>query len=363
MSDKNHTEFGPIIGGHKAVLVAPKPEQAMSRRSLLRGGMGFAVRGGLGGLSALSLSGCKSASAMAATPDPTPAPTTASAATDSSITEYSYISTVLGGSRCYKVYLPAGYAGSGLRYPVIYLLHGRGDSLSSWGRNKALVDELIAAGKIPPVVLIFPDAPSSDRGNYYVDSAYTNSAMPGAQVETEFMRELIPHVDATYRTIANRAARAIGGYSMGGYGALRYALVYPETFSAAIVLSPAVYTPLPPSRSSTREFGAFGRGNKRFVDDIYRAKTYPALLDGFNAKGLKLAMFIAAGDDEYKNPIPADGSNDIDFESALLFNRVSRVSNIDAELRILDGDHDWVVWQPAFREALSYIFKTLRKPE
>lgn len=325
------------MSGHKAEQVAPKPEPLLSRRGLLRGGL--AALGLIGGFGI------------------------ARAATESSITEHRYNSTLLGGSRDYKVYLPAGYAASRLRYPVIYLLHGRGDNLSSWGRNKALVDELIASGKIPPVVLIFPDAPSSNRGNYYVDSAYTDSAMPGAQVETEFMHELIPHVDASYRTIAHRAARAVGGYSMGGYGALRYALAYPETFSAAIVLSPAVYTPLPPAGSSVREFGAFGRGNTLFVDDIYRAKTYPALLDAFNAKGLKLAMYIAAGDDEYKNSDPAEAAHDIDFESALLFNRVSRVSNISAELRILDGDHDWVVWQPAFREALPYIFKTLRKPE
>ena len=321
------------------MLIEVRP-RALSRRGLLRST-----------LAALSLAGGAHGAQAAGT-----------SMSASSISAHSYHSTLFGARRDYKVYLPVGYAASGLRYPVIYLLHGRGDSLSAWGRNKALFDELIASGKIPPIVLIFPDAPSSNRGNYYVDSAYTG-APPGAKVETEFMRELIPHVDATYRTIANRAARAVGGYSMGGYGALRYSLAYPETFSAAIVMSPAIYTPLPPAGSSTREFGAFGLGSSLFVDEIYRAKNYPALLDGFKAKNLKLAMFIAAGDDEYKNTDPAEASHDIDFESALLFNRVSRVSNISAELRILDGDHDWVVWQPALREALPYVFKTLLKPE
>jgi len=270
---------------------------------------------------------------------------------------------VLGGTRYYKVYLPAGYEGSGLRYPVIYLLHGRGDNLSAWGRNKALLDELIAAGKMPAVIAVMPDAPSSSRGGYWVDSAYTKAELPGAKVETGIIGELLPHVDASFRTIQHRNARALAGYSMGGYGALRYALVYPELFCAAIVLSPAVYTPLPPAGSSTREFGAFGSVNTLFVDEIYRAKNYPALLAGFAARNLPLRMFIAAGDDEYKNPDPAEAGNDIDLEAHLLFNRVSRVSGISAELRILDGDHDWAVWQPALREGLAYIAKSLRAPE
>lgn len=337
---------------------APRPlmSAALSRRGLVLGGLGSLGVAACGGGS----DGLPVVVPPVITPPPPPPPPSAPSA--SSITEISFASAVLGGTRYYKVYLPAGYQTSGLRYPVVYMLHGRGDNLSAWGRNKTMWDELIAAGTVPAFIGIMPDAPSSDRGGYYVDSAYTNAKLPGAQVETGIVRELLPHVDATYRTLPQRTARALAGYSMGGYGALRYALVYPELFCASIVMSPAVYTPLPPAGSSTREFGAFGTGNTLFVDEIYRAKNYPALLDGFAAKGLAMRMFIAAGDDEYKNENPAEALNDIDVEAHLLFNRVSRVKNLTAELRILNGDHDWVVWQPAMREGLADIFRNMAKP-
>lgn len=340
---------------------APRPEAPgpLSRRGLLRASTAL-----LGGLGLSACGGSEDVLAVVTPPPPPPAPPPPPPAPSaSSITEFSFASPVLGGTRYYKVYLPAGYQSSGLRYPVIYLLHGRGDSLSAWDRNKTLLDELIAGGKMPAMIAVMPDSPSSDRGGYWVDSAYTKDSLPGAKVETGVIAELLPHVDANFRTIQHRNARALAGYSMGGYGALRYALVYPELFCAAIVLSPAVYTPLPPAGSSTREFGAFGSVNTLFVDEIYRAKNYPALLAGFAAKNLPLRMFIAAGDDEYKNPDPAEAGNDIDLEAHLLFNRVSRVTGISAELRILDGDHDWAVWQPALREGLAFVARSLRAPE
>lgn len=282
----------------------------------------------------------------------------AASAGGGAVSERSVASTLLSAPLRYQLYLPAGYDGSTQRYPVLYLLHGRGDNFTAWLKCTALLDALTAAGDIPPLIAVMPDAPSSQRGGYYVDAE-----PPGEPVESAFTRELLPHIDASLRTIAQRGGRVIGGYSMGGYGALRYALAHPTLFASAIVLSPAVYTPLPPMGSSVREFGAFGRGPERFVDEIYHGKNYPALLPGFAAQKLPLRLFIAAGDDEYKNPNPAEAGNDIDLEAHLLFNRASRVPTISAELRILDGDHDWVVWQPAFREALIFVFKTLRKPE
>lgn len=115
------------------------------------------------------------------------------------------------------------------------------------------------------------------------------------------------------------------------------------------MLSPAVYTPLPPADSSTREFGAFGRGETLFVDEIYEQLNYPALVDGFVASSLTLRLFIAVGDDEYKNPDPADALHDIDLEAHLVFNRLVRVPNISAEFRVLDGGHGWDVWDAGLR--------------
>jgi enterochelin esterase-like enzyme len=147
----------------------------LGRRGLLRGGVG-----GLGAvlLGSLNLSGCGRSDAQAA---PAPGPT----ASASAITEFSFPSAVLGGTRYFKAYLPEGYDyGADLRYPVTCLLHGRNVNLSSWDRNKSMFDAMIAAGTVPPFIAAMPDAPQSDRGGYCVDSAYTNPSQPGFKNET-----------------------------------------------------------------------------------------------------------------------------------------------------------------------------------
>ena len=107
---------------------------------------------------------------------------------------------------------------------------------------------------------------------------------------------------------------------------------------------------MPPRDSSTREFGAFGKDKRLFVDHIYKRLNYPETFESFAATGLKLPMYIAVGDDEFKNVEPKDWKHDLDFEAHVLFNQASRVENINAELRVVDGGHDWDVWGPQFVE-------------
>ncbi|RKF24719.1 alpha/beta hydrolase-fold protein [Micromonospora globbae] len=268
-------------------------------------------------------------------------------------------SPALGGTIDYTVYLPYGYAGdTGTRYPVLYLLHGRGDTMQAWTRVKADLDRMIADGEVPPVIAVLPDAPWSSRGNWYVDSRYTGADDPGRPVETALTRDLVAHVDATYRTAAHRGARLVGGYSMGGAGALRYALAHSDLFANALVLSPAVYRPLPPADSSAREYGAFGDGEQRFSDEVYERLNYPALLPGLDPES-PVRMYIAVGDDEWANPDPADAAHDLDYEAATLYNTVRRADGVAAEFRVLDGGHDWDVWRPAFVDGLRHLAGTL----
>ena len=266
----------------------------------------------------------------------------------------SFESETLGRAYEYYLYLPAGYD-TDTRYPVIYLLHGRGDDYFAWLNGVGVLDTLIAAGDLPPMIAIMPDMPSSDRAGYYIDSDYSGEDFPAEPVETAFFNDLIPHVDATYPTITAREGRVIGGYSMGGYGALRYALAHPEMFVGAIVLSPAVYIPQPPVDSSTRLFGAFGVGETLFDEARYTSLNYPALFESFIASDVALALFIAVGDDEWKNPAEEDYLHDLDMEAHLLYNRVRRVPKLLAEFRVYDGGHDWDVWRRGFEEGLRYI--------
>jgi enterochelin esterase-like enzyme len=268
-------------------------------------------------------------------------------------------SPALGGDIDYTVYLPYAYdKAASTRYPVLYLLHGRGDTMQAWTRVKADLDKLIADGDVPPVIAVLPDAPWSSRGNYYVDSAYTGADDPGRPVETAFTRDLVAHVDATYRTAAHRGARLVGGYSMGGAGALRYALAHSDLFANALVLSPAVYRPLPPVDSSAREFGAFGAGEERFSDEVYQRLNYPALLEDRD-EDTPVRMYIAVGDDEWANPDPADAAHDLDYEAATLYNSVRRADGVAAEFRVIDGGHDWDVWRPAFVDGIKHLAGTL----
>lgn len=288
-----------------------------------------------------------------------------SAAKTGEIRTEQIMSPALRSAIDYLVYLPPGYDASGkVRYPVIYLLHGRGDKLTAWDHIVPDLDRMISAGQIPPVIAVMPDAPMSRRAGYYIDSQFAGSANaklpPGEPVETAFTKDLIARIDATYPTRTDRAGRIVAGYSMGGYGALRYALAHPELFGAAIVLSPAVYFPLPPPDSSTREFGAFGKGSKSFDDGIYTAKNYPALIPAFIASGLPLVMFIAVGDDERALANPAESAHDLDYEAHTLYNKIRRVPLITAQLRVVDGGHNWDTWRPTFIEGVQYVFSQLK---
>lgn len=274
----------------------------------------------------------------------------------------SFHSQVLQREYEYRLYLPPAYD-SASRYPVLYLLHGRGDTMTAWDTVAPDLDRLIAEQALPPVICIVPDNPSSNRAGYYVDSLYSGDSsgqLEPASAESAFVDDLLPHVDATYATVADRAGRVVAGYSMGGYGAVRYLLAHPELFSAGLVLSPAVYTPLPPAESSARRSGAFGVDHELFSDERYRELNYPAMLERYTGGRYPARVFIAVGDDEWKHPDPEDALHDIDVEAHLLYNRLVRVAGVDAELRVYGGGHDWTVWRRGFVEGLQHMGDHLR---
>lgn len=262
------------------------------------------------------------------------------------------------GTIDYAVYLPPNYDPAGA-YPSVYLLHGRGDSMAAWQQMAGKLDALITEGAVPPLIAVMPDAPWSNRGNYYVDSLYTGAESPGAAVETAFTEDLLTHIDSTYATVDDRGARAVGGYSMGGAGAVRYATAHQDLFSAGLVLSPAVYVPTPPLDSSTREFGAYGNGAALFDEARYTSLAYPSTFAALDAS-LPIHLFIAVGDDEWANPLPEDAIHDLDYEAATLYNQAKRVNGITAELRVYDGGHDWDVWGRGFEEGMRDIGPRLR---
>ena len=149
----------------------------------------------------------------------------------------------------YAVYLPDGYDTSKLRYPVLYLLHGHGGGLYDWvnlGHIQQHADELIAHGDIPPAIIVMPDAGTT----WFVDRK--------EKMETAMIRDLVGDAERNFRALGTRDGRLVGGLSMGGYGALRFVLKYPEMFAAAALLSPAIYDTEVPQASGARKAGVFG---------------------------------------------------------------------------------------------------------
>lgn len=132
----------------------------------------------------------------------------------------------------YNIYLPPGYESAPeRRYPVVYFLHGAtGTEKSDCGFARIVAAE-ISAGTIGEVIYVFPNGGARSR---YADWPDEN-----VKAETWIMKELIPHIDAEYRTIGTAAARAVTGFSMGGDGSVRLATKYPGVFCAAASMAGA----------------------------------------------------------------------------------------------------------------------------
>lgn len=139
----------------------------------------------------------------------------------------------------YYVFLPPGYEREKeRRYPVLYLLHGRYDSETAWpykGSAHQTLQQMMDAGELAEMVVIMPSDGGYDRGTYYM-----NWYNGDGRFEDYFLFDLIPHVDRTYRTLADREHRMIAGLSMGGYGSLLLSLRNPHLFGAAGSMSGAL---------------------------------------------------------------------------------------------------------------------------
>ncbi|MCX7007146.1 MAG: alpha/beta hydrolase-fold protein [Kiritimatiellaeota bacterium] len=130
----------------------------------------------------------------------------------------------------YFLYTPDVYAADKeRRFPVLYWLHGSGGGEAGVPQIAAHFDAAIRAGKIPPLLVVFPNGMAS--------SMWCNSADGRVPMETVVIKELIPHVDATCRTLTNRASRLLEGFSMGGYGAARLGFKYHELFGAVSIFA------------------------------------------------------------------------------------------------------------------------------
>ncbi len=147
-------------------------------------------------------------------------------------------SGTINGDVSYLVYLPPDYERDvSARYPVMYDLPASGGTPKRDGTEIVhRVDAAIRASKIQPMIVI---AVNGLRGN----TMYCDSRDGKWPLETVIIKDLIPHVDATYRTIASREGRAVDGFSMGGFGTAHLGFKFPEVFGVISIMAPPLLGP------------------------------------------------------------------------------------------------------------------------
>jgi len=240
----------------------------------------------------------------------------------------------------YRVIVPVGYdAKPEQRFPVIYLLHGLAGHFTNW-TDLTKVTSYAAKYNF---IIVMPE------GN---DGWYTDSAtVPKDKYESYLLRELIPEIDKKYRTVRDRAHRIVAGLSMGGYGAIKFGLKYPEMFSVVGSFSGALTAPLPSALdiaptwkelivSLASVYGPEDSKTRR-DNDIFR------LLNEMPADKLRSLPFIYLACGTEDNLLKTN--RDLD---ALLLDK-----KLPHEFREAPGKHEWPFWD---RQVEQFLRVTTR---
>ncbi|CCH56837.1 putative esterase [Fibrisoma limi BUZ 3] len=237
-----------------------------------------------------------------------------------------YQSKSLATPRRMHIYTPPGYEQGKTKYPVFYLLHGGGDDDSGWntiGRAGFILDNLIAAGKAKPMIVVMPNGsmpmpPSSTMADFA-------QRLPQMQemFANELLNDVMPYVEKNYRTLAGRDKRALAGLSMGGIQTLNVALLHPELFSYVGVFSSGFFggtaNEAGTRYAKTLQDPAFNKNNKLFLFQIGK--------DDFLLESCKQTMALF---DQHK---------------------------IKYQYKETDGGHTWINWRQYLSEYAPLLFQ------
>ena len=207
-----------------------------------------------------------------------------------------YTSNALGGIRRMHVYTPPGYETSRDRYPVLYLLHGAGDVDESWssvGRAGFILDNLIAANKAKPMIVVMPAGHVNGEGAALGGQVPAAAAqgMPGIGAGpdpfiADFMTDLLPYVEKNYRVLADRQSRAIAGLSMGGNQTLNIAIPHLDRFAYVGVFSSGIISG---GRGAAPQSGPFA--------EAWEKQNLASLDNAAAKRGLNLLWFSTGKED------------------------------------------------------------------
>jgi len=238
-------------------------------------------------------------------------------------------SKILGHPVPYCVILPADYdSDKTSSYPVLYFLHGLGGNeqllLNSGGMN--MIQDLREQKRIGEFLIVAPDAGRS---------FYINSRDGKVRYEDFFIREFLPYIESHYRIRAETKSRGITGVSMGGYGALRFALRYPDLFVAVSAHSPALIEKLPNIKVSSDQAAAvaavLGKTFGSPVDAAFWERESPFTIVKDEPRPAGLQIYFDCGTDD-----------DFGFNKGnAQFDQLLTTRGIVHEFHLYPGGHDW----------------------
>lgn len=246
---------------------------------------------------------------------------------------YEYYPSVEGTTGSLVVYTPPGYDNDpGKKYPVFYLISGTTDTEETWfkaGKTNLILDNLIAQGKAQPMIIVMPYGNTAARvaeqkGGPKPDdpSRESKDAAARAQAfENDLVNHVIPYIDSTYRTINDRASRAIGGFSRGGGQTLRTAFGNMDTFAWICCYSAYLTT-----EDMEHEF-PFIAGNPEKTNEA-----------------LKL-LWISVGDEDFL------------YEDTMEFMDYLKSHQVDYKSLITGGGHTWMNTKKYLSETAQLLFQ------
>lgn len=254
-------------------------------------------------------------------------------------------SEILKAERKYSIYLPPGYEESDQSYPVLYLLHGSGDDHTGWvqfGQVQYIADKTITDGKAARMIIVMPDANTERRG-------YFNDIRGDFNYEDFFFKELIPHIEQTYRVRKERRYRAISGLSMGGGGTIFYSLHRPDMFAAAAPLSASAGS-WNIEQQKIRLGESASKVTKKQLEDYFNRHSIEGILKNASKESLdeikRIRWYISCGDDDFL------------YEGNALMHIAFKKNEIPHEYRVKDGAHTWTYWRMELPLVLEFVSKS-----
>jgi enterochelin esterase-like enzyme len=245
-----------------------------------------------------------------------------------------YPSPTLGMERLMYVYTPAGYRNSSSGFPVLYLLHGGGGDEDAWttlGRTPQILDNLIAAGKIKPMIVVMTNGNPGQAAApgvapvKAVETTQNMGAMGQGKFEESLVKDVIPFIERNYKVIANKNNRAVSGLSMGGMQTMNLAWKYPGFFSYFGVMSMGL-----------ADMSRFGIKD----DPAERIKN----LENLRKSGVKL-YWIACGKEDFL------------FTSVTNLRKFLDDNKFPYEYLESSGGHTWPNWRIYLSELTPKLFK------